>query len=182
MRAAFLYARDYNYDFVVQVDADGQHDPTEIDKLIGATDDASVVIGARFAGHGDYQVSMPRRWAMQVLAFSLSRVAHTRLTDTTSGFRVSDRRAIEVFARHYPAEYLGDTVESLVIASRTGLVITQVPVAMRPRQGGQASQSRLSSLMYLGRALLALTVSLTRWRGRGSLPEPAAVSNLGPSL
>jgi len=181
MRAAFLYARDLNYDFLVQVDADGQHDPAQIDKLIGASGDASVVIGARFAGDGDYQVSMPRRWAMQMLAFSLSRVAGTRLTDTTSGFRLSDRRAIEVFARHYPAEYLGDTVESLVIASRTGLTITQVPVYMRPRQGGQATQSRLSASMYLGRAMLALFVSLTRWRGNGNLPESALAQNPGAS-
>lgn len=181
MRAAFLYARDFNFDYVVQVDADGQHDPSEIDKLLEAAGDASVVIGARFAGDGDYRVSMPRRWAMQMLAFSLSRVARTRLTDTTSGFRLSDRRAIEVFARHYPAEYLGDTVESLVIASRTGLAITQVPVSMRPRQGGQATQSRLSASMYLGRAMLALFVSLTRWRGNGNLLETAVARNPGAS-
>ncbi len=86
MRAAFLYARDYNFDYVVQVDADGQHDPAGINELLSSGQGASIVIGARFAGSGDYRVKGPRKWAMRLLASSLSKVAHTPLTDTTSGF------------------------------------------------------------------------------------------------
>lgn len=164
MRTAFLYALDEGFDAVVQVDADGQHDPAEISRLLAALDDASVVVGARFAGKGEYQVRGPRRWAMSVLSRSLSRVTHTKLTDTTSGFRATDERAIALFARHYPAEYLGDTVESLVIAARAGLTVTQVPVEMRPRQGGRASQTPGMATLYLGRAMLALFVALTRRR------------------
>ena len=59
-------------------------------------------------------------------------------------------------------EYLGDTIEALVIAVRTGCRIRQVPVQMRPRAAGQASQGWLSAGMYLGRATLALVVSLAR--------------------
>lgn len=164
MRTAFLYARDMDVDAVVQVDADGQHDPAEIMDLVAALDSASLVIGARFAGKGEYQMRGPRRWATWFLSKSLSHVAHTKLSDTTSGFRASDRRAIELFARHYPAEYLGDTVESLVIASRAGLPVAQVPVHMRPRQGGTASQGSRMATLYLGRAMLALFVALTRRR------------------
>ena len=162
MRTAFLYAQRNGYDAVVQVDADGQHIPSHIPDLVTALDGASVVIGARFGGTGDYAVRGPRRWAMSALAKSLSRVCHTTLTDTTSGFRASDRRAIALFARHYPAEYLGDTVESLVIAARSGLVVAQVPVEMRPRQGGTASHSPVRATLYLARALLALYVALAR--------------------
>ena len=71
-------------------------------------------------------------------------------------------KAIALFARHYPAEYLGDTIESLVIASRAGLRVAQVPVAMHPRQGGRASQRPLRAGLYLGRAVLALVVALSR--------------------
>jgi hypothetical protein len=99
---------------------------------------------------------------MRTLARSLSRVCSAPLTDTTSGFRAADRDAIALFSRHYPAEYLGDTVESLVLAARAGLVITEVPVRMLPRQGGRPSQSPAQSLLYLGRALLALYVALSR--------------------
>jgi hypothetical protein len=96
------------------------------------------------------------------MAVTLSRVTRTRLTDTTSGFRASDRSAIALFARHYPAEYLGDTIESLVIASRGGLRVAQVPVPMHPRKGGRASQQPLRAGLYLGRAILALAVALSR--------------------
>ncbi len=164
MRAAFIYARRRGFDAVVQVDADGQHDPGQIPELLAALDGASIVIGARFAGAGNYRVRGPRRWAMTFLARSLSRVAGSPLTDTTSGFRAADRSAIALFARHYPAEYLGDTVESLVIACRAGLKVVQVPVAMRERQGGRASQGPLLSSLYLGRAWLALAVALSRRR------------------
>jgi hypothetical protein len=170
MRVAFLYAERNNYDVVVQVDADGQHDPAAITKLLSGLEDASVVVGARFAGGGQYDVRGPRRWAMVTMAKTLSRVTRTRLTDTTSGFRAADRRAISLFARHYPAEYLGDTIESLVIASRAGLRVAQVPVTMHPRKGGRASQRPLQASLYLGRAVLALTVAVSRRSRLGAQP------------
>jgi glycosyltransferase involved in cell wall biosynthesis len=170
MRVAFLYAERNDFDAVVQVDADGQHDPTAIGQLLAGLSDASVVIGARFAGGEAYVVHGPRRWAMTTMAATLTRVTRTRLTDTTSGFRASDRRAIALFARHYPAEYLGDTIESLVIAARAGLRIAQVPVTMHPRKGWQASQRPLRASLYLGRAVLALGVALSRRSRLGAQP------------
>ena len=80
----------------------------------------------------------------------------------TSGFRVANRRAIRVFAAHYPAEYLGDTVESLVIAVRTGCRVVQTPVDMRVRAAGQASQSPARAAVYLFRAIVALGLALVR--------------------
>ena len=161
MRTAFLYARENGYDAVVQVDADGQHLPAFIPQLVAALDESSVVVGSRFHDD-DYSVRGPRRWAMRMLATTLSKVCGAPLTDTTSGFRAADRSAIALFARHYPAEYLGDTVESLVIAARAGLRVGEVPVRMQPRQGGSASHSPMRASMYLGRAMLALYVALTR--------------------
>jgi hypothetical protein len=162
MRAAFLYAEEHGYDAVVQVDADGQHDPAQIPLLLGPlSEGAAIVVGSRFAH--DYDVTRTRRAAMRLLAWGASRLTGTVLTDTTSGFRAADRRAISLFARRYPAEYLGDTTESLVVAGRVGLPIVEVPVAMRPRQGGAASHRRTRSGLYLGRVLIALAIAaLTR--------------------
>jgi hypothetical protein len=99
---------------------------------------------------------------MRLLAFTLTRLAHTKMTDVTSGFRAANRSAIRVFADHYPAEYLGDTVESLVIAIRSGCRVTQVPVTMRTRAAGHASQTTFRSTVYLARALVALGLALIR--------------------
>lgn len=161
MRAAFLYAWQEDFDAVVQVDADGQHPAEEIPKLLAALAHASVVVGSRFNESSEYPVRGPRKWAMKTLSFTLTRITGSQLTDTTSGFRAADRRAIRLFSRHYPVEYLGDTVESLVIASRAGLPIAQVPVQMRVRQGGTPSQNPFKSFLYLGRAMLALIVALS---------------------
>ena len=170
MRAGFRFAAREGYDIAVQVDADGQHDPADVQRLVGAveSEEADVVIGARFAGRGSYEVHGPRRWTMAVLSFALSRIAGTRLTDTTSGFRASNRRAIELFAAEYPAEYLGDTVESLVIACRAGLRVRQVGVEMRQRAGGTPSHSPLKAAVFLGRALLALLIALSRPMRKGA--------------
>jgi glycosyltransferase involved in cell wall biosynthesis len=162
MRAGYRYALRHGYDAAVQVDADGQHDPAYVERLVKRLADADVVVGARFAGELCYPVRGPRRWAMWLLATVLTRLARTRLTDVTSGYRAANARAIAVFAAHYPAEYLGDTVESLVIALRTGCLVTQEPVVMRSRSGGVASQTPWRASLYLARAVVALGLALVR--------------------
>ena len=162
MRAGFRFARERGYSRIVQIDADGQHDPSEVPRLLEQLDVADLVIGARFAGRGDYTVRGPRRWAMIVLSRVLSRVTGVPLTDSTSGFKALGPRALELFARDYPAEYLGDTIEALVIASKAGCRIAQVPVIMRERTGGTPSHQPLRSAVYLGRASMALLIGLMR--------------------
>ncbi|MET4639068.1 glycosyltransferase family 2 protein [Mycetocola sp. 2940] len=162
MRAGFKYALDNGYECVVQVDSDGQHNPESVPLLLEQLGEADIVLGARFAGEGDYRVRGPRRWAMVVLSTVLSRICRTPLTDTTSGFKATGPRALRLFAVHYPAEYLGDTIESLVIAARAGCVIRQVPVSMRARVGGTPSHNPFKAAAYLGRAILALLFALSR--------------------
>lgn len=175
MRAGFRFALAEGYDVVVQVDADGQHDPREVPRIVERLTHSDIVIGARFADQGTYAVRGPRRWAMRVLAGVLSHLAGTRLTDTTSGFRAAGPRAIRLFAVHYPAEYLGDTIESLVIALRNGLTVEQVGVSMRERSAGRPSQRPIKAAIYLLRACLALGISLTRRREiLAPAPEVAA--------
>ncbi|MCB5281635.1 Undecaprenyl-phosphate mannosyltransferase [Arthrobacter sp. ES1] len=173
MRTGFKYASRYDYDAVIQVDSDGQHDPREIAAVIKGLDVADISIGARFAAKGDYKVSGPRRWAMVFLAAVISGLAHTRLTDVTSGFRAGNRRAIAQYLDHYPAEYLGDTIDSLVVAIKSGCRVTQIPVAMRPRQGGTPSHNPAKSAIYLLRSVFALLFAVTRSRSKIAVQEGA---------
>lgn len=164
MRAGFKYAARHGYSAVIQVDADGQHDPKDIQKVLDGLQFADISIGARFAERGTYSVSGPRKWAMGFLATVISRLAKTKLTDVTSGFRAANVRAIAQYLDHYPAEYLGDTIDSLVVALRSGCKVTQVPVEMRVRQAGVPSHNPAKSAIYLGRSVLALFLALTRQR------------------
>lgn len=162
MRTGFTYAQRMGYQRAIQVDADGQHNPADIARVIAGLSDADISIGARFAEVGDYSVRGPRKWAMVLLARVVSRVGKHQLTDVTSGFRAAGPRAIQQYVRYYPAEYLGDTLDSLVAALHAGLTVTQVPVAMRARQHGSPSQGPLGSTVYLLRSVFALTVAVLR--------------------
>jgi glycosyltransferase involved in cell wall biosynthesis len=165
MRVGFRYAEAGDFSALVQVDGDGQHDPRDIDRLVNALDQGMsphVVIGARFSGVGDFEVPRARRAAMRILAVYLSHVTGTRLGDVTSGFRAHNRRAIEVFARNYPSDYLADTVESLIINARFGGHVSQTPVAMRPRLAGTPSQSSWWALAYLLRVVAMLGINVVR--------------------
>jgi glycosyltransferase involved in cell wall biosynthesis len=174
VRVGFRMANRRGYEVMVQVDADGQHDPRDIAKLVaalGSEPAPRVVIGARFAGQGDLKVPRARRLAMRLLARRLSRVVGTELTDVTSGFRAHNRAAIELFARTYPADYLADTVESLVIVAQAGGQVSQLPVTMRARYAGTPSQSTFRAAQYLVRVVTMLSFSIFRRRHATDVAE-----------
>lgn len=172
MRTGFLYAYREGFDYVVQVDADGQHNPANIPLLMEVliADRADIVIGSRFAEDRGYPISGPRRWAIGMLSFVLSRVAGTTLTDVTSGFRAANRSAVEQYLRHYPNEYLGDTVDSLVVAAKRGYRVAEVPVTMRVRQGGTPSHDPIRSAIFLIRSVLVVLLALTTRRHKEEEP------------
>jgi glycosyltransferase involved in cell wall biosynthesis len=162
MRTGFRYAASHGYDVVIQVDADGQHDAAEARRLMAATSQADIVIGSRFDGRAHYDLHPVRGAAMRTVARVMSRVVGGRLTDSTSGFRAFRRPAVLLFADHYPTEYLGDTVESLVLARRSGLTIAEVGVVMRQRTAGRPSQGTASSIGYAGRAVATILLGMVR--------------------
>ena len=162
VRTGFRYAAERGYDVVVQIDADGQHDAFQAPQLIAALAGADVVVGTRFRGGETEWVAGHRRAAMSMLARTVSGLVSTRVTDSTSGFRAHSRRAIRLFAEHYPTEYLGDTVESLVIAHQAGLGIAEVSVLMRARSHGAPSQGTASSIRYIARVLASTYLARIR--------------------
>lgn len=162
MGTAFKYAVLHGYDAVIQFDGDGQHRPEHIAELIAAAEHADIVIGSRFARGGSFKSSAARRGVQRFIAWVASAYSRTRLTDATSGFRIAGPRALAVFSEHYPVEWLGDTVESIVLATRQGLTVAEIPVSMNERAGGAPSQSVLRATFYTARILLILGLASIR--------------------
>lgn len=163
MGTAFKYAVQNGYDAVIQFDGDGQHRPEHIAELIAAAAHSDIVIGSRYSKKGDsFKSSAARRGMQRFIAVVASAYARTKLTDATSGFRIAGPRALVVFAEHYPVEWLGDTVESIVLATRQGLSVSEIPAAMNLRAGGVPSQSVLRATLYTGRILLILGLASIR--------------------
>ena len=158
---AFASRARRHYKAVVQVDADGQHDPAGARLLVDrlSSDGVDVVIGSRF-GTG-YEVRGVRRMTMRLLSRVMSHRLGVTLTDTTSGFRAFSDRAVEIFAAGYPTAYLSDTVEALILADAHGLTIVEQPVQMHERQGGRPSSGSLKSAFHFVR--LALVLALHRF-------------------
>ena len=172
------------YGRVVVVDADGQHDPATIEALLDALDaGADMVIGSRFADPRDRARSRSgrmRRRAMKLLHRVVRWQTGQSFTDTTSGFRAFDAPVVAMLARDYPVEYLADTVEVLLMVSRAGYRVVEVPVAMRTRAGGQPSARQLQLVVQLPAAH-------DRNHGIGLAPahrptEGAAMTTPRPSL
>lgn len=162
MGTAFKFAVRNGYDAVIQFDGDGQHRPEHIAELIAGLSEADIVIGSRFADGGTFKSSAARRGVQRFIAWVVSLYARTRLTDATSGFRIAGPRALAVFAEHYPVEWLGDTVESIVLATRQSLVVKETPVVMNERIGGTPSQSIGKATLYTGRILFILVLASIR--------------------
>ena len=157
LRCGFRYAVDHGYDVAVQCDADGQHPPDQLTRVLEtqAATGAHLVIGSRFAGESaGMSVGGHRRLAMRLLARIASRAAGRSITDPSSGLRAIARPLLDEFARSYPVHYLGDTFEAIVVAGRAGYRIEEVAVTMAPRQAGQSSARPLAALAFLGRALI----------------------------
>jgi glycosyltransferase involved in cell wall biosynthesis len=165
LRCGFRWAVENGYDTVVQVDADGQHDPAQVQELLDVLydSDADMVIGSRFvAGAGHYPVHGMRRLAMRILSMRVARVGHVKVLDSSSGFRAIRRPLLDRFASDYPVEYLGDTAEALIEAGCAGAKVVEHPIAMTPRLHGEASAGAIKSLWYVMRLLVAIELQHKR--------------------
>jgi glycosyltransferase involved in cell wall biosynthesis len=165
VQTGFVYAREQGYDYLAQVDGDGQHDSVELERLVGTMEEEAVdmVCGSRFlTDEYHYPAPISRRTGIHIFAFLLSRIVGMRVSDPTSGFRLYNRRAIELFARNYPHDY--PEVEALLILHHHRLRMREVSVRMYARGGGISSISTGKSAYYMIKVLLALFVGLGRRR------------------
>jgi glycosyltransferase involved in cell wall biosynthesis len=170
VQAGFIFAQEHGYEYVVQVDGDGQHDPAEIATLQAAmieSPEIDMICGSRFATDTGYIAPVSRRTGIHIFAFMLSRLVGQPVTDPTSGFRLYNRRAIQLFARDYPHDY--PEVEAVLMLHHHRLRMREVAVRMFQRGGGVSSIRSGKSAYYMIKVLLAVFVGLARAR---PVPEP----------
>ncbi len=165
MQAGYKYANEKGYDIAIQVDGDGQHDPKEIPKLLRTLEEKQwdMAIGSRFiADSAEYKESTMRRVGISVLSKVISVILRQKITDPTSGFRAANRKAIKLFASDYPQDY--PEPEALVLLSRCGLKMGEVPVSMNQRYSGESSITKIRSVYYMVKVLLAIFVDCFKKR------------------
>jgi glycosyltransferase involved in cell wall biosynthesis len=178
LQTGYLYALRGGYDFCAHLDADGQHPPAEVARLVAEVqaDRADLVIGSRYrspqerldtAGEEpddsvDYQPTFSRRIGISVFRFFLTLATRQRFTDTTSGMRAANRRAMELFSESYSPDFA--EIESLQLAVREGLRVEEVPVRMLERAGGTSFLTPLKSAFFIFKGMIVLLVGQFRPR------------------
>jgi glycosyltransferase involved in cell wall biosynthesis len=163
VQTGFKYALEHGYETAVRLDGDGQHDPRELEKLLGPLErgEADIVTGSRFvAGSGEYRPPLARRIGIIWFARIVSLLTRQRVTDTSSGFQALNRRGIALFAGDYPSDY--PEVEATVLVFKHRLRLIEVPVTMRDRETGRSSITLIRSVYYVFKVTLALFIAMVR--------------------
>lgn len=156
VQTGYLYAQRHGYDVAVQVDGDGQHNPSFLDQMVTELicSQSNMVIGSRFIKKEGFQSSFARRMGIKYFMWLIKALTGQNITDATSGLRMVDRQLIERFATSYPDDY--PEPETVVDALNQGFLVREIPVIMNERQGGVSSISMSKSVYYMIKVSLAI--------------------------
>lgn len=163
IQTGYKYALRHGYDYLVQIDGDGQHDPAHIPQLLGIVEsgEADFVLGSRFLSTSSYRPPLLRRLGMAFFRKIVSLVIRQPMTDCTSGYQAFNREVMQFFAGElFPCDYPdADVLISLHLA---GFCIREIPVRMYANAAGKSMHSGLKPLYYVFKMLLSITVTLLR--------------------
>ena len=168
VQCGYLYAREHGYDITVQMDGDGQHDPSYLHRILAPVADETLdmCIGSRFIERDGFQSSVMRRVGINFLSALLRVLCGVHVRDVTSGFRACSKRLTAFYADHYAQDY--PEPEAIITAVLGGYRVGEAPVVMRERMGGVSSISPFKSVYYMVKVSISLIVfRLTSHRRKG---------------
>lgn len=171
LQTGYKYALAKGYDFVLQMDADGQHEARDLPALLEVvrSNRADVAIGSRFLKNRDYHAPLARRVGMSLFASIASLMTHTRVTDPTSGFQALNRRVVQFYASPaYPVDY--PDADVLIMLHNSGFRFVEVPVTMYSDDRGKSMHGGIRPLYYVFKMLLSIFMVMLRgkqkWEAR----------------
>jgi glycosyltransferase involved in cell wall biosynthesis len=156
VQAGLKFAKAQHFDFAIQVDGDGQHPVDEIEKLVAEVERSGcdICIGSRYIEQKGFQSTATRRMGIRIINALIRLVTGKKIYDSTSGFRMFNKKAIDLFSDYYPDKY--PEPESIVYGLVNGLTICETAVMMKERQGGKSSIAGFNSVYYMVKVSLAL--------------------------
>lgn len=165
VQTGFKYAAAHGYEYAVQIDGDGQHMSKEVDTLYNTMirTGSDVVIGSRFLDVQSFRTSWSRRLGIKVFYYLFRMLIRTKVTDGTSGFRMYNRKSIQLLSKHYSDDY--PEPDAIIMLKKHGLRISEVGVEMRQREHGSSSITMIKSPYYMAKVIVSIFFSFirTRW-------------------
>lgn len=161
VQTGYKYALENNYDIAIQFDGDGQHNAEYIEEMSKhiLEDEQDFVIGSRFLKNdGEFKSTILRRTGKNFLMHLIKFCTGQKITDPTSGFRACNKEIIKIFANDYPTDYPEpDTIVKLIKSKK--FKITEIPVAMNSRSGGESSINGLKPVYYMIKVSLSIIIA-----------------------
>jgi glycosyltransferase involved in cell wall biosynthesis len=160
IEAGILFAYRQNYKLLVRIDADGQHPPSEIKKIMNPiySGEADFVIGSRFLGEADYEPNLLRSVAIGTICFLLKALHHVKITDCTSGCQIYTREVIEYFAKDKDFEY--SEIRAIWMAHKAGFKTKEEFINMAPRVHGVSTFTAKNAFFYMFKNIVDLILSV----------------------
>jgi glycosyltransferase involved in cell wall biosynthesis len=174
LQTGFKYARRHGYEYVVQIDGDGQHEPACIPKLLAAVQepDVDVVLGSRWLGLGEYEGPLLRKFGKFFFAFLANTLTKLTVTDPTTGFQALSRQVVEFYCSNvYPIDY--PDADVIIMLYRAGFCVQEIPVVMYLNHSGQSMHAGLLRPIYYGIKMM-MSIGMTLLRDDRKIREKAA--------
>ena len=168
--AGYRWALDHSYAYCGRVDADGQHPPAELRRLLALVREGAcdVAVGSRFVS-GDgyeayrYQPSPTRQFGTALLRRGMKVALRRPFADATSGLYAVNAAALPLLAEPFRTE--APEVEALLRLSHAGLRVEEVPVRMEPRAGGESKLRGRKAVKVIA-TVIGTLVAARVWRRR----------------
>ncbi len=164
LQTGFKYASRHQFSYVVQMDADGQHEAACIPDLLAAVQDpqVDVVLGSRWLGLARYDGPLLRKFGKFFFGFLASLLTQLKVTDPTTGFQALTQEVIRFYCTNvYPVDYPDANV--IIMLNRAGFRVTEVPVIMYADSSGQSMHSGLLRPIYYGlKMMMSIAMTLLR--------------------
>jgi glycosyltransferase involved in cell wall biosynthesis len=171
LQTGFKYAYEKDYDFLVQLDGDGQHNPAYIPDMLNVviSGEADLVLGSRFlsntAPEGNatltYKGSKVRKLGIDLFAFLTTKLIGFKITDPTSGYQALNKRVIAFFTQDFfPCDF--PDADVIVILHKAGFIIKEFPMSMSQRENGRSMHSGIKPVYYVFKMFLSMFMTLLR--------------------
>ena len=171
LQTGFKYAYERDYDFLVQLDGDGQHNPAYIPDMLNVviSGEADLVLGSRFlnntAPEGNamltYKGSKVRKLGIDLFASLTTKLIGFKITDPTSGYQALNKRVIAFFTQDFfPCDF--PDADVIVILHKAGFIIKEFPMIMSQRENGRSMHSGIKPVYYVFKMFLSMFMTLLR--------------------
>ncbi len=164
LQTGFKYAVSNGYEKIIQFDADGQHDPNDIGRIMECLDkdDADMIIGSRFNGTDGYDPGVMKRICISFLRLFISALTDKKISDPTSGLKGLRSSIFSYYASsdHYSIDY--PDADILIQGLRKGYTFKEIPIKIRNRIHGQSMHSGLKPVYYFIKFILNTVVIMLR--------------------